>query len=464
MRNFSRALGCMALLALGAVAMAEQRMSIVQAEGFVGPGSGGDPITTVNAPFVNALNQVGFTGTITRPAGTDNFVWFDAGITWTNSMGAGLSGAEGGMGIGNAGQFIYSPSAAGADAVVTNGGFVILADGMADPLIAGNFNSFDSRPTMSPNGQAWWVGGYSTTSGGATIGRYLATWHPGSGFGLVLRSGDVYAGFPVTASGVGFDYDVSMNNSHWMDVAITSAPVANDNMVIRDGIVIAQEGLPATGGTGNWQAFRSVCINNSGETIFMGDTSSAVNDDFIATNGVIQVMETDTVAWVPLGGQATRLASINNTGLVAHLWGATTASKLFLGSSDHLLASRLVVQSGSLVDSTGDYVPEYEVVEVQGSMTVGPNLVLDDAGTVWTRSLIKEIGTGIQYEAIVGYPLARPGDANDDGEIDLGDFDLLALAFGSVPGDANWNPDVDFDFNGVIDLGDFDILAINFGT
>ena len=179
---------------------------------------------------------------------------------------------------------------------------------------------------------------------------------------------------------------------------------------------------------------------------------------------MFQVRETDTVAWVPLGGQATRLSSINDNGLVAHLWGAATASKLFVGSSDHLLASRLVVQTGSLVDSTGDYVPDFQVLEVQGSMTVGPNLTIDMNGTVWTRSLIKELGYGVQYEAIVGYPLARPGDSNDDGEIDLGDFDALAAAFGSVPGDPNWNPDVDFDFNGVIDLGDFDILALNFGT
>ncbi|MEM9295753.1 MAG: dockerin type I domain-containing protein [Planctomycetota bacterium] len=54
------------------------------------------------------------------------------------------------------------------------------------------------------------------------------------------------------------------------------------------------------------------------------------------------------------------------------------------------------------------------------------------------------------------------GDANDDGAVDLLDFDALAQAFGAStaggPGAADFNGD------GAVDLLDFDLLAQNFGV
>ncbi|MEM7682231.1 MAG: dockerin type I domain-containing protein [Planctomycetota bacterium] len=57
----------------------------------------------------------------------------------------------------------------------------------------------------------------------------------------------------------------------------------------------------------------------------------------------------------------------------------------------------------------------------------------------------------------------RPvGDANDDGAVDLLDFDALAGAFGST---ASGGPaSADFNGDGVVDLLDFDLLAGNFGA
>ena len=55
------------------------------------------------------------------------------------------------------------------------------------------------------------------------------------------------------------------------------------------------------------------------------------------------------------------------------------------------------------------------------------------------------------------------GDCNDDNNIDLGDFDQLALAFGSSFGDANYSEGADLNGDNVVDLGDFDILAGSFG-
>lgn len=49
-----------------------------------------------------------------------------------------------------------------------------------------------------------------------------------------------------------------------------------------------------------------------------------------------------------------------------------------------------------------------------------------------------------------------PGDLNDDGNVDLADLAILALAYGSTPADPNWNPAADlaapFDVVSITDL------------
>lgn len=55
------------------------------------------------------------------------------------------------------------------------------------------------------------------------------------------------------------------------------------------------------------------------------------------------------------------------------------------------------------------------------------------------------------------------GDTNVDGSVDLGDFDIVGNAFGSVPGNSNWDARADLDRSDAVDLGDIDIIAENFG-
>ena len=55
------------------------------------------------------------------------------------------------------------------------------------------------------------------------------------------------------------------------------------------------------------------------------------------------------------------------------------------------------------------------------------------------------------------------GDVNKDGYIDNADTSLLNAAYGSHPGDPNWNPDADLDSNGVVGLSDLTMLSSNLG-
>jgi len=56
-----------------------------------------------------------------------------------------------------------------------------------------------------------------------------------------------------------------------------------------------------------------------------------------------------------------------------------------------------------------------------------------------------------------------PGDLNGDGKVSLADLVTLALAYGSKPGDLNWNPNADIIGNGIIGLSDLVILAQHYG-
>ncbi|HRI44405.1 MAG TPA: hypothetical protein PLL78_11730 [Fimbriimonadaceae bacterium] len=62
----------------------------------------------------------------------------------------------------------------------------------------------------------------------------------------------------------------------------------------------------------------------------------------------------------------------------------------------------------------------------------------------------------------VDFSLAN-GDINDDNENDIGDYAQLSTAFGSVPGDPNWNAEADLNGDDEVDIGDFAILSNNFG-
>lgn len=55
------------------------------------------------------------------------------------------------------------------------------------------------------------------------------------------------------------------------------------------------------------------------------------------------------------------------------------------------------------------------------------------------------------------------GDIDDDNEVTIGDYSQLSVAFGSEPGDPNWNPEADLNGDDGVDIGDFAILSQNFG-
>jgi parallel beta-helix repeat protein len=74
----------------------------------------------------------------------------------------------------------------------------------------------------------------------------------------------------------------------------------------------------------------------------------------------------------------------------------------------------------------------------------------------------------IDNDNVDRYPLMKPsyltlGDLNNDGKVSLQDLVVLAKAYGSKPGDPNWNPNADIDADNIVDQSDLAILAIHYG-
>ncbi|MDW8320079.1 MAG: Ig-like domain repeat protein, partial [Armatimonadota bacterium] len=82
-------------------------------------------------------------------------------------------------------------------------------------------------------------------------------------------------------------------------------------------------------------------------------------------------------------------------------------------------------------------------------------------GSHWLRHTRTSIS--ITTNVTVNFSLVN-GDVDGDNEVTLFDFGELVAAFGSVPGDDNWNPSADLDGDEEVTLFDFGILVRNFGA
>ncbi len=388
--------------------MAVVEASLVVQNGDTPPGGGGNPVTVLNSPFTNGNGQVGFTGAV-NDGSADNFVWLDAAIVWRNSAWptATLGGAESTMGVGNNGEFIYSPSFNGDDAVWTHNG-LLQVEGMPAPgFPPGITSTFHSRPTLLPGGQAYWVSGFDEDGGGATDGRMLYT-SPNamsSTVSVVLRSDDIVGGLPIDRpSGIGFDYQISDNGSHHIHVLLLdTGSTVNDGALYVDGSVIARESFPIGGGE-NWGNFDVVSISDSGNYIFTGDTDgSTATDEFIAYNGVIAVREGDVIGGLPLTTTATlRAASLNNLNQAVHAWGiagGTPEVLFFACDAANLGESSLLLSTGDMVDLDGNGSGDATVTDFNAATTTGPGLWLAEDGYAYIEVDL-DYGSG-DVEAII---------------------------------------------------------------
>ncbi|MBI5866310.1 MAG: hypothetical protein HZB38_17705 [Planctomycetes bacterium] len=426
----------------------------------VGDPLDGSTISTLNSPFTNSLGQVGFVAAL---ADASRSIWVGGGSVFNSSSALPdvLTGGESTMGISDAAGFIYSPSFNGNDAVYTHLG-LLLADGDPAPGMPGMFSSFNSRPTMTPGGDANWIAGWATTPGGASVGRmfYTAAGANPASTTIIIKTGDIVDGFPVGTSGVGFGYDVSQDNRHRIiALTLSTGSTTNDVCIWVDGTVVARESLP-TGQGDNWQTFSSMGINNNGNHVITGDTDGATaTDAFVAYDGVIVLREGTVVDGVTLSGTC-RWISIDNNNKVAFVHDSSAGETLFYGDAADLANAIVVAHVGDSLDTDGDNVGDHTLMDFKASGTIGPGLDVNDDARIYVEVDLNDGTT--TAETIVQFDLGAPclGDLNNDGVVDLNDLTLILSNFGSVgPGLTG-----DIDSDGDVDLGDLTLLLSAFGT
>ena len=389
-----------------------------------GDGVGPSTVSAVNAPFTDGNGHVGFVGSL---ADAQRFIWWDSGPVFfsNDALPEVLTGAESTMGVSDNGGFIYSPSVDGQDAVYTHGG-ELLKSREPMPNMPGLYSTFNSRPTMLPDGTVHWIGGTAPTPTTASTNRHLlrATDPTDSTtIQALLSGGDVIDGKAIKTTASNFDYWISDNMLHHIHVLDMDVASTENEHVYVDGGFVAQESRP-TGQGDNWQSFDIVSINNDGEYIFTGDTSGdAASDEFVACNGQIAVREGDTLHGMTIpSGSSLRAASINNEGRVAHMWGILQEEQLFFGEVGDLGNSVHLLSTGDSLDVNDDAVADFVVGDFGASAAIGPGLDLAGGAVVYLHVEMTPLGMTTPVKAVIAVstsPSAEVAEATADARLRL---------------------------------------------
>lgn len=457
------------------ISQAVQSVNVLQKIGDPIPGFAGYTASFYyDYPTINGLGQTGFHVEATNGIITRSFIWFNGGTLLDNNSVPGVTNAlQDTLGFSNNGNFIYSPRYNFGDSLFNESGLIIAED---DP-IGTQFVSAASRCYMRPDGTAYYVVSLSNAPNGPTVDRIFYKRNPSGAVTELLRTGDIVDGLPLIRGslsnlGLSLYYEVSDNNSFIIQniVRNTLNPL-NDGAVFSPQLGILRREGDADGSGFNFSFFRGLDINNSGNYVFMGEnTSTSVpTNSFLANQDGVAVREggkMDNTILATSNNCFPRSVSINNQGLVAHTWGPTNISMLFIGNVNHLQASRLIMKSGDPIDLDGDWIADATLVDIRGTSASGssPSMQIAENGTVSMRIIYRTIGSTINRDAMVEVPLAKQGDADLDNFVGLDDFNILSDAFNSSPDDLNWEANADFDFDGFVGLDDFNILSNNFNT
>ena len=371
-----------------------------------GDALGGSTITNLSSPFVNGEGEVGFNATLDDG---NRSIWFDGGEIFNSSDAApdSLTGAEGTMGIGNSGEFIYSPAFNGDDAVWGQDGLILVENTQAPGFTSGINSTFHSRPTMTDDGTAYWVSGFNDGAGGtSSIGRMLYRRNTDTTIDVVIRSGDLVDGVAIANGGaIAFDYSFSADNANSMfEVNLDTGSTANDGRLLVNGAVVAAEA--STNGQGdNWDNFDHMSINKLGNYVFSGDTDgSTATDEFLAYNGVIELREGDALAGGTLDGSIDGV-SLNENGEAAFIWELDTGSgnqeSLFVGDAADLANSQRLVSVGDLLDVDNDGTADWVLFDFNAG--TGPGIGFGEDGLVYVEVDLESLDGNTNIEAILAF-------------------------------------------------------------
>ena len=149
-------------------------------------------------------------------------------------------------------------------------------------------------------------------------------------------------------------------------------------------------------------------------------------------------------------------------------YGRATRVNVLMASTDpvgldYWAAKHVLVQTASLVGYEDTHAIDPDSADKSG--------VVGEAFGIWlnlTKNEIVAAGHNVTVDEnhMNVYVYARAAyfaDLNSDGKVDILDIAIVAKAYGSKPGDPQWNPEADVDGNGQIDIIDVAKVAREYG-
>jgi hypothetical protein len=324
-----------------------------------------------------------------------------------------LTGGEPNIGIGDGGEFIYSPSVDGDDAVWGQNGLIAVENTQAPDFPDGINSTFHSRPLMANNGAAYWVSGFNDGMGGmSSVGRMIYRQDPTTGaIQTIVRAGDSIGGRRVAPfGGIDFDFAVSPDDANRMLIFNDDASdSASDGTLVVNDVVIATEGAP-TGQGDNWDNFDRVDVNNLGNFAFSGDTDGNTDsDEFIAYNGEIKLRQGDSVDGRTLGTSLDTLA-LNNLNQMAYIWNTDLDETLFYAADASDPASAIELLSvGDQIDTDGDSIADFTINDFNA--TDSEDLGFGSDGFVYVNVDLRDTDGAVAGEAVIRVVIPSPSAA-----------------------------------------------------
>jgi hypothetical protein len=123
-----------------------------------------------------------------------------------------------------------------------------------------------------------------------------------------------------------------------------------------------------------------------------------------------------------------------------------------------------------ITDLTVTFLGDGAVVAITDN--VGNFTILDVVAGIYdicvkSSHALSELAAGVEMIAcqttLVDFGTLREGDADNNDVITLADYAALYVAYGSEPGDGNWDPNCDFNQNDAVELQDYALLYANYG-
>lgn len=234
------------------------------------------------------------------------------------------------------------------------------------------------------------------------------------------------------------------------DMSSANAVSADGNIIVGEAIdfdgqvaFIKRPALPM-------ENLKSVLVNEYGLNLtgwsLTAATGISADGSVIVGTGTFGGMNRGWIARLPVPGLVT--ASVTLQGYLGDpTQQALTVVLRLPGSTVPLETRTLSVDSSGVVRFTTSLRGTYDLA-IKGThwlRKVRPVTIVDAGGNAGAYSLTN-------------------GDVDGDNEVTIGDYALLSTAFGSMPGDGNWNAEADLDGDGEVTIGDYAQLSANFGA